>query len=80
MGVDVDSHIKSVLESNEEVLRQVQEERTLIKTVGHICNSLLSKVIEREIERKKTRERPRTLLLEHLMNKNMWRLKVRATL
>jgi len=59
------------------VLWQVQEERKLNKTVGHIHNSLMRKVIEGKIEGKKTRESPRTVLLGHLMNK--WRLKVRAT-
>jgi len=42
------------------------------RSTGHILShdSLLRKVTEENMERKKTRKKPRTMLLDHLMTKN----------
>ena len=63
--------------TNEEILKMVEEQRSLIGTIrrrqrkwiGHILRSdtLLKDIIEGRMEGKKTRGRPRTMLLDWMM-------------
>ena len=71
--------------TNEEVLRMVEEERSLIETIrqrqhrwiGHILrrNTLLGDIIEGRLEGKKTRGRPRKMILDWMMTKGYRDLK-----
>lgn len=66
--------------TNEEILKMVEEERSVIKTIrerqrkwmGHIMRGdyLLRDIIEGRMEGKTTRERPRVMLLDWAMEKN----------
>jgi hypothetical protein len=69
--------------TNDDVLKIVQEERTMIDTIrrrqknwiGHILrgNSLLKTVLEGRMQGKKTQGRPRTMLLDWMKSKELSR-------
>jgi hypothetical protein len=73
---------------NEEVLKDVEEERSLIETIrkrqrnwmGHVLrhDSLLRTIIEGKMEGKKRRGRPRKMMLEWMMDKDYQKLKEEA--
>ena len=74
--------------TNEDILQMVDEKRSLIgiirsrqrKWLGHIMrgDSLLRTIIEGRMEGKKTRGRPRMMLLDWMMEKDYSKLKERA--
>ena len=74
--------------TNEEILQMVDEKRSLIgiirsrqrKWLGHIMrgDSLLRTIIEGRMEGKKTRGRPRMMLLDWMMEEDYSKLKERA--
>ena len=74
--------------TNEEVLKQVEEKREMINTIrkrqktwmGHIMrgDSLLREIMEGQLKGKRTRGRPRNMLLDWMMEKDYKDLKERA--
>ena len=69
--------------TNEEILQMVGEERSMMETIrrrqrnwiGHIMRSdtIVRDIIEGRMEGKKTRGRPRTMLLDWMMTKDGYR-------